>query len=84
MLCTGPNFCYDMGIIGHYQSNFCYDMETHAHYALAIWRLKHLQRIGDYIIVYLRHDLNPIRYTNRDCRKSMLSSVFTQRGGVVV
>ena len=83
--CTRLDICYAMGIVSRYQSNPGLD-----HLTMVQIILKYLRRTRDYILVYGAKDLILTGYTdfdlqtNKDFRKSMLGSVFTLNGRVVV
>ena len=84
MLCTRPNICYSVGMVGRYQSN-----PRPKHWQAVKHILKYLRRMRDYMLVYRFKDLIPISYTDSDFqsdldfRKSTLGCVFTLGGGAI-
>ena len=85
MLCTRPDICYAVGIVGRYQSN-----PGLAHWTAVKTIFNYLRRTRDYMLVYGSKDLILVGYkdsdfqTDRDSRKSTSGLVFTLNGVAVV
>ena len=85
MLCTRPDICYAVRIIGRYQPNL-----GMSHWIVVMPILKYLRRTRDYMLVYSGGDMNPIGYidsdfqSDKDSQKSTSGSIFTLGGGAVV
>ena len=84
MLCTRPDICYAVGIVGRYQSD-----PGEEHWIAVKHILKYLRRTRDYMLVYSSGSLETIGYTDSDfqgdidSRKSTSGYVFTLNGGAI-
>ena len=84
-LCTRPDICFAIGMVGRYQSN-----PGQEHWSAVKIILKYLRKAKKYMLIYNASNLLPVGYTDsdfqidRDKRKLTSGCVFTLGGGAVI